>query len=96
MLDNTSGFATLAKNEAPHVVVTHCFLHRHSPSTETLPTTPKEVLSTAIKVINFIRTGSMIRRILKTCYQEMRADYEALPYNTVPWLLRAPSLVALV
>jgi hypothetical protein len=48
MLSNTSGFATLVKKEAPHVVVTHCFLQGHILATKTLPTTLKEVLSTAI------------------------------------------------
>jgi hypothetical protein len=65
MLGNTSGFATLVKKEAPHVVVTHCFLHRHALATKTLPTTLKEVLPTAIKVINFIRSRSLNHRILK-------------------------------
>jgi hypothetical protein len=48
VLDNTSGFATLVKKEAPHFVVTHCFLHRHALETKTLPATLKEVLSTAM------------------------------------------------
>jgi hypothetical protein len=48
VLSNTYGFATLVKKEAPHFVATHCFLHRHALTTKTLPTTLKEVLSTAI------------------------------------------------
>jgi hypothetical protein len=48
MLANTSGFATSVKKEAPHFVATHCFLQRHALATKTLPTTLKEVLSTAI------------------------------------------------
>jgi hypothetical protein len=56
MLGNTFGFATLVKKEAPHVV-TYCFLHRHALATKTLPTTLKEVLSTAIKLINFITSS---------------------------------------
>jgi hypothetical protein len=41
MLGNTSGFATLVKKEAPHIIITHCFLHRHAMATKTLPTTPE-------------------------------------------------------
>jgi hypothetical protein len=48
MLANTSGFATLVKKEAPHFIATHCFLRGHALRTNTLPTTLKEVLSTAI------------------------------------------------
>jgi len=29
MLGKTSGFAILVKKEALHLIVTHCFLHRH-------------------------------------------------------------------
>jgi hypothetical protein len=57
MLGNTSGFATLAKKEASHVVVTHLLLDRHALATKTLPTTLKEVLSRAMKVINFTEAG---------------------------------------
>jgi hypothetical protein len=49
MLANKSGSDTLVKKEAPHFVTTHCFLHRHALATKTLPTTLKEVLSTAIR-----------------------------------------------
>jgi hypothetical protein len=51
MPGNTSGFATLVKEE----LLTHCFLLRYALATKTTTTTLKEVLSTAIKVINFIR-----------------------------------------
>jgi len=30
MLGKTSGFATLVKKEAPHTIVTHCFLYGHA------------------------------------------------------------------
>jgi hypothetical protein len=57
MPGNTSGFLALVKNEAPHAVVIHCFLHRHALATKTLPATLTEVLSTAIKVINLSEAG---------------------------------------
>jgi hypothetical protein len=59
VLGNTSGFAALVKKEVPP------FLHRHVLATKTLPTTVKEVLSTAIKVINFIRSSSLNHLIFK-------------------------------
>jgi hypothetical protein len=49
---NTCGFAALLKKEAPHMVVTRCFLHRHALATKSLAASLKEVLSTAINVIN--------------------------------------------
>jgi hypothetical protein len=75
------GFVALSKKEAPHVIVTHCFLHRCAPATKTLPPTLKEVLPTAIKVINFIRSRSLNHCISKTCCQEMGAEFEVLLYH---------------
>ena len=93
MLGNKSGFATLVKKEAPQVIVTHCFLHRHALATKTLPTTLKDVLSTAIKVINFVRSRSLNHRIFKAFCKEMGAEYEMLLYHTeVRWLSRGQVL----
>jgi hypothetical protein len=81
------------KKEVPHVVGAHCILHRHILATKTLPTTLKEVLSTAIKAIAFIRSRPLNRCILKTFCQEMRAEYEVLFYHTeVRWLSRGQVL----
>ena len=59
LLGNRSGFTTLVKNEAPNVLITHCFLHRHALATKTLPTTLKEVLSIVIQIVNFIRSRAL-------------------------------------
>jgi hypothetical protein len=84
-----SGFATLVRKEAPHVVIAQCILYRHTLATKTLPETLKEVLSTAIKAINFIRSRSLNHSIFKTFRQEMEAEYDVLLYHTeVLWLSR--------
>ena len=65
MLGNKSGCATLVKNEVPHVVVTHCLLHRYALAVKTLPASLKEVLSTCMKIVNFIRSRAVNHRIFK-------------------------------
>ena len=55
MLGKTSGFPSLVKKEVPHIIVTHCFLHRHALASKTLSSTLKEILSTFVKVVNFVR-----------------------------------------
>jgi hypothetical protein len=83
------------KQEAPHVVVgTYCFLHKHVlAKKKTLPTTLKEVLSTALKVINFIRSMYPNRHIFKTFCQAIGAEYEVLLSHTeVRWLSRGQVL----
>jgi len=52
MLGKTSGFATLPKKEVPHLIMTHCFLHRHALASKTLSSTLQEMLSTSVKVVN--------------------------------------------
>ncbi|XP_077283104.1 protein FAM200C-like [Arctopsyche grandis] len=37
MLGRKSGFGALVKSYAPHIIVTHCILHRHALATKTLP-----------------------------------------------------------
>ena len=37
MLGQKSGFSALVKANAPHIIVTHCVLHRHALATKTLP-----------------------------------------------------------
>jgi hypothetical protein len=89
MLGSTSSLATLSKKEAPHFVVTHCFLHRHALATKTLPTTLIEVLSADIQVINFIRISSMNCYIFNAFCQEMGAEYEVILYHIeAHWLSR--------
>lgn len=89
MLSNVSGFATLLEKEAPHVIITHCYLHRYELATKPFPTTLREVLLTAIKVINFITSMSLNQHIFKTFFQEMAAEYELLLYHTKGrWLSR--------
>ena len=54
MFGKTSGFATLVKKEAPQIIVTHCFLHRHALASKTLPSNLQEILSISVKVFVFV------------------------------------------
>lgn len=97
MLGNTSGFAALVKKEAPQVIVTNCFLHRHGLASKTLPEILKEVLFTSVKIVNFIRARAVNHRIFKRFCQEMGAEYEVLLYHTeVRWLSRGQIMKRLV
>jgi hypothetical protein len=72
MLGNKSGFAHLVKKEAPNVIVTHCFLHRHALAIKTLKTSLKEVLSMVIKTVNFIISRALNHRLFKTLSRNER------------------------
>ena len=93
MLGNKSGFAALVKNEVPHVVVTHCFLHRYALAAKTLPASLKDVLSICVKIVNFIRSRAVNHRIFKALCQELGSDNEVLLYHSeVRWLSRGEVL----
>ncbi|GBP96598.1 Protein ZBED8 [Eumeta japonica] len=93
MLGNTSGFAALIKKECSHVIITHCVLHRHALASRTMPTFLKEVMSTCVKIINFIRARALNHRLFKKLCQEMGSEHEVLLYYTeVRWLSRGQVL----
>ena len=97
MLGKTSGFATLVKKEAPHIIVTHCFLHRHALASKILSSTLQQILSASVKVVNFIRARALNHCIFKKLCQEMGAQHEVLLYHTeVCWLSRGQVLKRLM
>ena len=65
MLGNKSGFATLVKKEVSHGTVTHCVLHRHALAAKSLPEQLKNVLSTAVSAVNYIRGNASNHRLFK-------------------------------
>jgi len=66
MLGKSSGFTALRKKAIPYyIIITHCFLHRHALASKTLPTNLKEVMTTAVKVVNFFRARALHHRLFK-------------------------------
>ncbi|XP_050064407.1 protein ZBED8-like [Aphis gossypii] len=88
-LGKSSGFTALIKKEIPDIIIIHCFLHRHALASKTLPTNLKEVMTTAVKVVNFIRARALHHRIFKVLCHEMGSEHEVLLYYTeVRWFSR--------
>ena len=93
MLGNKSGSAALVKKEAPNVTVTHYMLHRHAIVVKSLPLTLKEVLSYCVKMVNFVKSRSIIHRLFKALCRELGSDHEVLLYHSeVRWLSRGEYL----
>ena len=93
MLGRHSGFGALVKIDAPHIIVTHCVLHRHALATKTLPPKLAEVLQIVVECVNYVRNSAMKHRIFKELCNEMGSEFEILLYHSnVRWLSRGKVL----
>ena len=89
MLGAKSGFTTLVKKRAPHIIPTHCALHRHALASKTLPKYLKAVLKHVIECVNFIWTRALNHRLFKVLCDQMGSEHTVLLYHTeVQWLSR--------
>jgi len=89
MLGCKSGFAALVKADAPHIIVTHCVLHRHALASKTLPPKLADVLNVVVKTVNYVRNHAVKHRLFKHLCSEMGSEFEVLLYHSnVRWLSR--------
>ena len=81
---------------APHVKFTHCIIHREALASKNLEPQLRNVLQTAIKVVNFIKSRPVNTRLFATLCQEMGSEHESLLFHTeVRWLSRGKVLTRL-
>ncbi|GAA6095268.1 protein ZBED8 [Tachysurus ichikawai] len=76
MLGRKSGFGALVKADAPHIIVTHCILHRHALATKTLSPTLAEVLKIVVECVNYVRNSALRHRIFSELCKEMGSEFE--------------------
>ena len=89
MMGVRSGFTALVKQKAPHVITTHCVLHRHALAAKTLPENLKIVLQKVVEAVNFIRARAVTHRLFKAFCDEMGSEHSILLLHTdVRWLSR--------
>ena len=89
MLGQKSGFCSLVKAGAPHIIVTHCVLHRHALATKILPPKLEEVLKIVVECVNYVRNSALKHRIFRELCNEMGSEFEVLLYHSnVRWLSR--------
>ena len=88
-MGKSKGFVSKVKQTNPDVQITHCFLHREALMAKILPGELKEVLDTAVILVNFIKTTPLKSRLFEILCKEMRADHKDLLLHTeVQWLSR--------
>ncbi|KAF2365553.1 hypothetical protein FHG87_003691 [Trinorchestia longiramus] len=87
-----SGFGALVKADAPHIIVTHCILHRHALATKTLPPKLAEVLK-IVDCVNYMQSSALRHRIFSELCKEMGSEFEVLLYHSnIRWLSRGQVL----
>ena len=87
MLGSRSGFTKKVKELAPEAKGTHCFIHRYAFASKTLPTALKNILDLVVKIVNFIKAGSLHTRQFKELCKDMNAMHEVLLFHTAArWL----------
>ncbi|KAF2347686.1 protein of unknown function DUF4371 [Trinorchestia longiramus] len=87
-LGRKSGFGAVVKADAPHIIVTHCILHRHALATKTLPPKLAEVLK-IVDCVNYMQSSALKHRIFNELRKEMGSEFEVLLYHSnIRWLSR--------
>ena len=87
MLGAKSGFTTLVKKRAPHIISNHCALHRHALASKTLPEYLKAILKHVIECVNFIWTRALNHRLFKVLYDLIGLESTVLLYQIdIRWL----------
>ena len=83
--------------KVPHIIVTHCCLHRLALVSKTLSSTLKEILSASVKVVNFVKARALNHCMSKKLRQEMDAQHEVFLFHTeVRWLSKGQVLKHLI
>ncbi|XP_028664100.1 zinc finger BED domain-containing protein 5-like [Erpetoichthys calabaricus] len=90
-----SGLISRVKEIAPDVWI-HCSIHREALATKKMPPRLKNVLDTAVKVVNFIKARPLQSRLCHIICQEMGSTHlQLLLHTEVRWLSRGKVLTRL-
>lgn len=92
MTGKKSGLLARVKEVAPLVTFTHCFLHREALASKKLHPKLKDVLQTAIKIVNAIKAGALSSRLFTSLCTEMGSEHQHLLHSEVRWLSRGKLL----
>ncbi|KAI6651939.1 Protein ZBED8-like [Oopsacas minuta] len=76
MLGSRSGFRKLVKNISPQVTGVHCVIHRQALACKTMPPQLLEMMSTIIKIVNFIKSSALNTRLFRELCEDMTASHQ--------------------
>jgi len=89
MLGVKSGFKARVLEVAPHVIFTHCMIHRFALPCKVLPEELRCELSQVIKIVNHIKGSGLNSRLFKLICEELGSNDSVFLYHAnVRWLSR--------
>ncbi|XP_064416286.1 zinc finger BED domain-containing protein 5-like [Latimeria chalumnae] len=96
MTGRHSGLVTRVQKVAPVAAWNHCMIHRQALAAKKMPQELSDVLSVAVKVVNFIKSQPLNSRIFTTLCEDMGANAKHLLLHAeVRWLSRGKVLTRL-
>ncbi|KRX25667.1 Zinc finger BED domain-containing protein 5, partial [Trichinella nelsoni] len=97
MCGKNSGVVTRVLKQSPNASWTHCSIHREALVSKTISDDLKNVLNTAVKIINFIKSKPLQSRLFVKLCKEMGSCHTSLLFHSeVRWLSRGKVLARLV
>ncbi|KRZ97669.1 Uncharacterized protein T08_959, partial [Trichinella sp. T8] len=89
MCGKNSGVVTRILKQSPNALWTHCFFHSEALVSKTISDDLKNVLNTAVKIINFIKSKALQSCLFEKLCEEMGSGYKCLLlHSEVRWLSR--------
>ncbi|XP_060869147.1 SCAN domain-containing protein 3-like [Metopolophium dirhodum] len=83
------GLVAKMKQVAPNIQSTHCMIHREMLASKRMSAEFNQVLTTAVKTVNFIKSSSLNSRLLAMLCDEMGSAHRTLLLHAeVRWLSR--------
>lgn len=87
MIGCLKGFCTLVKNRFPHIISSHCIIHREVLMTKSLIQPLQFVMDSVIEMVNSIKAYPKQSRLLRMICDNNESHYKCLLwYSTVRWL----------
>ena len=93
MTGKHSGLVAKMKQVAPNIIGTHCMIHREMLASKNISAELNQVLTTAVKTVNFIKSSALNSRLFETLCEDTGSHHKTLLLHAeIRWLSRGRTL----
>jgi len=82
MMGRNIGYRSILQRKYPHIHINNCIIHREASASKELSSAFNEVMQVVIKVINFVKSKDLNRRIFKYLCSTENAEHSTLLLDT--------------